>query len=222
MADRTPDDQWQDDVTLKLMGGDESAITDIRDRWATPIEKSICNRYSALTNADAEDVVSIAIWKFWRWRDQYDQSQGKIQTVLYKIARRIAEEWRSGRRKWQQAVLHEQGFDPEKLNEYLAPVTTSAPSDEPAGKPSPLLSAFAEVFAALPDIQRDLWQAKADADGYELDAKTLAIEMGHKYNDGVPYTAGTVRGYLSRAKDTIMREMKKKGFDLKSLGYIHD
>ncbi len=222
MADRTPEERWQEDVTLKMMGGDESAITDIHDRWAVPLERAIGKRYTALTNADAEDVVSIAIWKFWRWRAQYNGSQGKIQTVLYKIARRIAEEWRSGRRKWQQAHLHEQGFDPEKLDEYLAPVTTNVPSEEPSGKPTLLVKAFAEVFASLPDIQRDLWQAKADAGGYELNSITLAVEMGDKYNDGVPYTAATIRGYLSRAKDTIVREMKKKGFDLKSLGYIND
>jgi RNA polymerase sigma factor (sigma-70 family) len=222
MVNETPVDQWQDDITYKLMGGDESAISHIRDRWAVRLERAICKRYSVLSNADAEDVVSIAIWKLWRWREQYDGSQGLIQTVLYKIAFRVAEEWRSGRRKWQQAKLHEQGVDPEKLEISLASTREDSPVVDERNEQPPLYKALAEVFAKLPALHRDIWEAYRDANGYEVNAITLGVELGQKHNKGVPYPAATIRGYKSRAKNTIVLEMKKKGFDLKSLGYTND
>lgn len=222
MAKDASDEKWQEDATLKLMGGDESVITDILNRWAEPLGRTICKRYSALSNADAEDVVAVAVWRLWRWREQYDGSQGSIKAVLYKIARRIAEDWRCGKSKWQQAKLYEQGTDPEDLSQHLARATGEDDGSEEPSKVPPLHSALAGVFADLPALQREIWQTYADAGGFEVDASALGRELGRKHNNGVPYPGGTIRGYKSRAKETIVREMKKNGFDLKALGYIHD
>ena len=152
-------DKWQEDVTLKLWDGDETAISDILSRFSEPLQIAICKRYSTLLNADAEDVLAIAIWKFWKWREQYDPSKGPIQVVLYQIARRIAEEWRSGRRKWQQAKLYEQSVEPETLEEFLASTNEDEASDDQSGKPSPLHRAFQQVFSTLPPLHQDIWQA---------------------------------------------------------------
>lgn len=215
-------DKWQEDVTLKLWADDESAILDILSKFAIPLEKTLSLRYSSLQHADAEDVVAIAIMKFWYWRQQYDPDKSSIQTVLYRIAHNVALEWVSGRRNWQKAKLYEKGVDPEELEKFQSSITEDKESGKQSKEHIQLLRALNQVISTLPPLHQDIWQAFAEADNYKLNAAKLGAELGHKHNEGVPIPGTTIRGYKSRSKGVIVKEMKKKGFDLKKLGYIND
>lgn len=80
-----------------------------------------------------------------------------------------------------------------------------------------LLSEIQRVIAKLPPLQRDIWYAYAFAGNLTPDAGALGVELGMKYENGVPIPAGTIRVYKSRAIGTVKAEMKKLGYDLDRL-----
>lgn len=140
---------------------------------------------------------------------------------LFRIATRVASEARTGRLKWQKSKLLER-----ELDEHMEAILESpCDDDDPRAKETPELhKAVAELFASLSPLQQDIWTAFADAEtgGFELDATQLGVELGQKHDDGTPIPGGTIRVNKSRAKDKIIAELKKRGFDLKEMGYLDD
>ncbi len=213
----------QDDLTLRLWEGDDSAKGDLLRAWGGKILRAIGKRYPRLSEHDREDVVAEAIARFWQYyREIYDPALGTIGTLLYKIAVGVASERATGRYAWQKAMLKEHGHDAE----FFARIEVNEPDEEPpddvGAEKSPVQSALAECFDALSALQQDILFSYGSARANSLDASVVGRDLGNKHKNGVPIPAGTIRTNKSRAWDLLDKCMRKKGFDLNALGYTNE
>lgn len=222
MANKTTPADLQDDLTLKLWDGDDSAKGAILKAWGGRTMLAIIKGYPSLSADEIEDVISESMLRFWVYREKYDPARAKIGTLLYKIATRVASEHISGQLSWQKARIKEEGRDAQFFADIQADEPVTEPPDDVSAKPSPVQKALADCYAALPDLQRDILQAYGQAGHYPLEAATLGKEMGHKHKQGVPIPAVTIRVYRKRAWDNLELCMKKKNFDLQALGYTDE
>lgn len=222
MTDGPIDTDLQDELTLRLWDGDDSVKGELILAWAGKLESAINREFPALRGADAEDVVAESIRRFWDWRTKYDPEKAKILTVLYRIAVKVASEYRSGKYNWQK-IKFQQVDDPIAVVDQLNSTATSAPVEPESEPESRFLQAVKTAFESLPELQQDILQAYADADvgDYKLDAAALGLELGHKHKGGVPIPAVTIRGYKKRAKEAMQQKLSKAGYDLKKMGYTN-
>jgi DNA-directed RNA polymerase specialized sigma24 family protein len=222
MASKTNAGDLQDDLTLRLWGGDDSAKGEILKAWGGRTMLAVRKGYPTLSDDEVEDVICEAILRFWAGRANYDPQRAKVGTLLYKIATHVASEYLSGRLSWQKQRIKEAGQDAK----FFADVQAERPADDPPDdvglKQSPVQKALADCFAALSDLQKDILQRYADARGYEIDAATVGKDLGDKHKNGVPIPGGTIRTNKSRAWDSLDACMKKKSFDLKAMGYTNE
>lgn len=222
MADDKEARQHEEDLILRFWEGDESALAELACLYGPRIEKAIRGRFQSFNEHDAEDVVAEAIRRFWAWRARFDPAKARVGTVLYKFATNVARERRACRRRWEKAHAREEEYVDavhESLRAYDTEADREALDPEP---PSALLRAVAEIKGSLLPLEREIWEAYADAGDTDLNAGQLGIELGAKHNDGVPIPAGTIRVTKHRAKEKILRELAKRGFDLKTLGLTND
>jgi len=217
-----PDKQFDlskddDEFALHMWEGDESVKGEVLIRYGPALEKSIARRFPRLHSGEAEDVVCEAIRRFWESRDRYDPSIRPIRVLLYRICWQVATEYVTGHFSWQKARKLERSLD--------AAYSVAGPDDaeelelDAIENQNPaFIKTFGETFGRLDPIDREIWQAFADADGYPVDATQLGIELGIKYG-GTPIPGGTIRQRKRRAKQWLFAEMKNRGYDLKELGY---
>ena len=214
----------QEELVLRIWDGDEAAKGELVMQAAPAVLAIIAMNYPRLDEATVEDVVSEAIVQFWAWRANYDPEKASLQTCIYRIADHVAIELVTGRRKWQKARKKEAGGDAYRPDLVEKKHLIDTALDEIEAKKSPLLQNLAEAFTKLSPVERDIWWAfaKAASNDHELDAGGLGIELGRIHNGGVPYPAGTIRTYKSRAKQRLQLEMKRRGFNLQSIGIPDD
>lgn len=222
MAKSTQPANLEEDLTLKLWEGDETAKGELLVLWGNTLVGAIRKSFPTLSAEDAEDVVCEAIQRFWVWREKFDPSKSSIGSRLYWFAEKVAMEFRAGVLKKHQARVKEKGVDSEFFAGIATPMEEPEPPDDKGTSPSPVQRALQECFKALSDLQRDILQAYGDAGSYELDASSLGVELGHKHKAGVQIPAGTIRTNKSRAWDAMDLCMKKKNFDLAALGYSNE
>jgi DNA-directed RNA polymerase specialized sigma24 family protein len=204
-----------EDLTLRLWENDEDVQGELLLLFGGMIERAIAANFPRLKPIEVEDVVAEAIRRFWDWRKKYDGKRD-IRACLYRIALNVARELTGGRLKWQKArnrerIVSEEWFEHRRLrvDEQL---------DECEAKQPVLCKQLRHVIELLPEIQQDVIWAYGLAGDFPLDAAILGRELGEKYKGGVPIPAGTIRQYKRRAKETIITEMRKCGFDLEKLG----
>ena len=222
MDNKTELAELQDDLTLRMWEGDDSAKGELLVRWGGRVEKAIRHAFPSLTAEDAEDVVGEAIQRFWVWREKYDPQQSSIGSRLYWLAEKVAMEFRSGRLKQHRARIKERGVDAEFFSQIEAPVPDDKPPDETEEPQSPLQTALKDCFDSLSELQQDILRAYSESGDYPLEAATLGKELGEKHKGGVPIPAGTIRTNKSRAWDSIEKCMKRKNYDLAAMGYSDD
>ena len=206
-----------DEIVLRAWEDDEDVQGQILNELAPAIMSSIAQRFPTLSEVDVEDVVCQAILDFWSYRHQYDSNR-PLRPYLYRIAENQANLLVSSRLKWQKAKKLECQVDPPALHEFPAGSMIEDELDELERSKPDLIIELGKIIENLSSPQREIIQAYAQAGDYELDAGDLGVEFGEKFNNGVPYPAGTIRTNKSRAKATIEKEMRKKGFDISTLG----
>ncbi len=206
----------QDDLTLRLWEGDESAKGAILNAWGGRVLFAIRKRYSVSVD-DAEDIVCEAMMRFWEWREEYDPNKAKVGTVLYKIATNVAAERISGRLAWQKAKLKEEKWDAKYFEKVQADEQDADAPDDVGPNPSPLQEALRKCWESLPALQQDILRAFSDAGAYVLEAATLGRELGAKHRGGTPIPGGDIRVYKKRGWDSLERCMKKKNHDISDL-----
>jgi RNA polymerase sigma factor (sigma-70 family) len=200
----TSPDAWesmQDDVALRLMEGDENVLVDLLRHFAPALEECLYGRYkSCLSREDIEDVVAVAVRQLWDYRSQYDDKLAKVWTLLYLFANREAQDVIS--LGWHRARQRETTNVAELLENRATPPSHEERPTPPKAREA-LLRDLRDVVSKLPDDQRKILLAKAMAPDGEVTAGMLADEMG--------MPDGTVRVYLTRAKQTVRREMARRG-----------
>ena len=208
MDELVSDEDLHDEVALKVLEGDESTLEDILHHYAPPIEKALYKKYSGLlSNADIEDILSIAIMKLWMHRQQYDDRRGSVRTYLYRIADNSAKDLiKTG---WHQARRLERYSEKDFL-EHTVVVENHMLQKVSIEKETPVQSrmsnATQKVLNGLPEIQRKILWADAMADGV-ADSAELGKKLG-----GHP--SATIRQYRMRAKKAFREGMRKLGFEI--------
>lgn len=215
-----PSHSPDDDLVLRAWEGDEEVKGAIILRFVPALERAIGHRFGRLHSGEVEDVVAEAIRRFWVARMKFDPHRVRLGACLYRLSKQVACEYTSGRLKWQKARLLEESNHDAFFETHSGPDAADLELDRIETSNSPLLKALGEEFHRLDPMERDIWQTFADADGYEVDASQLGIEMGEKYKGGVAIPGGTIRVIKHRAKDKLVRGMAARGFDLKKMGYI--
>jgi len=199
------EDTWselQEDVALRLWDGDETVLTVILSRYAPAIEICLFQKYKrVLTREDIEDVVAFAVMALWEYRKSYDDHKASVWTLLYRMADCKAKDVIA--LGWHRAKQLEVGNGQALLAEravVAGSLTDAAPT------PSKLLLDLGKVVASLPDDQQRILVAKSLAPDGEVTAGILGEELA--------MPEGTVRVYLSRAKQTVKQEMTRRGYNL--------
>jgi RNA polymerase sigma factor (sigma-70 family) len=192
----------QQDVALRLWDGDQTVLTVILTSYAPAIEACLFKKYRrVLTREDIEDVVALAVMALWEYRASYDDKKGTVWTLLYCMADCKAKDVIA--LGWQKARQLEIGNGHELLAQRA---TTRPPSTDSPPPSNKLLVELNRVVAELPEDQQRILIAKSLAPDGEVTAGILGEELG--------MPEGTVRVYLSRAKQTVRREMARRGYTL--------
>lgn len=202
-----PEQELQDEITLKVLESDESALEDMLRHYAPKIESALAGKYRGLlNNSDMEDVVSMAIMKFWEAREAYDDKKSSIRSYLYCIANNVAKDIL--KHGWHKASRLECVVEQDLIEQSLKvenhpnqPVPDSVNLMEPKE-----IEAVNKVLATLPEIQRKILLADALTDDVEDSA-----ELGERLGG---YPAATIRQYRMRARTALREGIKKLGFDV--------
>lgn len=211
MMAESADDQ---DMTLRVWDGDEAVLGELVMKHYGAIKRFIQKSYPRLSDEDVEDIVSVGIYRFWSCRQRYD-GQRPLGPWLCQFAINVAKESVARRFKWQKARQLEVQVD--FPIESAAAKETEDKLDRVEAQNPKLLSDIQRVIAELSPLQREIWSAYAFSGNLTPDAGALGVELGKKYENGIPIPAGTIRVYKSRAINLVKAEMKKLGYDLDRL-----
>lgn len=213
-ANSTSVDQLE--LAFRLMENDQTALAEILTHFGGGIMRFLEASYPSFNMHDAEDVLSIAIHKLWERRHQYDESEGQLQTYLYKIADNTAKDiFKCG---WAKARELPDDFGDENrvdlIAEYLPPEDESKRQRKDREKKfRNELAALHSIIDELPTKERQVILSDVQAKDRVSDASKLAVELR--------IAIGSVRGYRSRAWKTIRTKMRELGYELPPEGETH-
>lgn len=199
--------ELQDEITLKVLESDESALEDILHHYAPKIECALARKYHGLlSNSDMEDVLSMAIMRFWDAREKYDDKKSSIRSYLYRIADNVAKDilkhgWHKARRMER---IVEQDFIEQSLKKEKH-LNQPVSDDKNPTKPKEI-EAINKVLASLSKVKREILMADAMTDDV-ADSAELGERLGG-------YPAATIRQYRMRARIALQKGMKKLGFNI--------
>lgn len=205
-----PDD---DSIVLRVWDGDKDVLGPLLVKHAGAIEVMIRGAFPNLE--DPEDVVAEAFRRFWESRDSFD-GERSVRGYVYGIARHVALEVTACRLNWQKARELEVSVDADVVARFPGDELEDRLDELEGGRPK-LLVDLREVLNELRPIRRAVIEAYSLAGDYELDAGQLGIELASEFNDGVPIPASSIRGHKKRARDEIIAEMSKRGYNLERL-----
>jgi RNA polymerase sigma-70 factor (ECF subfamily) len=181
-----PYEQALADVTARLLGGQSQALGDILRLLGARTERVIRGRLGrALSEADYEDVISIALFRLWQRRDRFDPSRSTLDQWFYVLARNAALDLVRRHRR--------QREDPagDDLDRLPAPVAAAGP-------------------APASELRRDLWRALENVSDVDrrillsgLTENELSRELGIK--------PGTIRVRRLRTKEKLRSVLKDLG-----------
>ena len=195
-----------DDPGLGEIGG-EAFLEDLL-RTEGPVVKSVLmQKFSgALSGADIDDVLAVALNRVWVKRAGFDVARGSLRAWFFRIAHNCAVDvlkhgWHRAR---QLEVPASHDFIAELPGKATEPET---PEPEPAQ--AEIYRVVRELIAALPETQRRIIWADAQHEHGPTPSKDLARELD------IPL--GTVRVYRKRALDRLRRELEKRQLDPDSI-----
>src|SRR6185369_5830968 len=113
MISRAPEDDPQiryertlADLASRLVSGQAHALKDILQVLGRRTERVIRGRLGhALSDADYEDVLSIALFRLWQRRDRFDPSRARLDRWFYVLARNTAIDMLRSRRSFKEEVV---------------------------------------------------------------------------------------------------------------------
>lgn len=104
-----------DQLVGRLRARDESALTQLYDRYANAVY-ALALRITDDVGA-AEEISLDAFWQLWQQAERFDGSQGSLQNWLFTMARSRAIDWVRARTA-QKRTMHE---DPSAVNDVRRP-----------------------------------------------------------------------------------------------------
>lgn len=153
--------------------------------------------HGLLREADAEDVMVVALQRVWLHRARFDATRGSLRAWFYRIADHTARDWL--KRGWQKARMLE--VVPDEC--FWEQVECRTPEQTVTVHPS-TREMVRGLIDALPEVQRRIvWADALCPDGGPASSEWLATELG------IP--TGTVRVYRKRGLDRLRTLMTERG-----------
>lgn len=199
---QTIPDPVQSALADRLQRNDETVLRDILQAFGPATEARLRKHYPFFQHHDFEDILAEALYQLWKDRHKFDAGRGSLSNWFLVLAKSKAEDIRKSKR-----------FKARDL-ECSADVAGFAVSDDGEEESATPLSAeqqdLLDILRELPDDERRIIGAYANADGTEAWAANLAIELG--------ISSGLIRVKRLRIEKKIRREMQKRGHILTSSG----
>ena len=200
---QTIPDPVQSALADRLQHHDETVLRDILQAFGPSTEARLRKQYPFFQHPDFEDILAEALYQLWKDRHKFDAGRGSLQNWFHVLAKSRAEDIRKSK-----------GYKARDL-ECSADVAGFAVSPEDDEEPpsSPLSAEqqdLLDILNDLPDEERRIIAAYANADGTEAWAANLANELG--------ISSGLIRVKRLRIEKKIRREMQKRGHILTGSG----
>jgi RNA polymerase sigma factor (sigma-70 family) len=197
-------DPVQSVLADRLQRGDETVLRDILQAFGPGTEGRLRRHYPFFQHPDLEDILAEALYQLWKDRHKFDAGRGSLQNWFHVLAKSKAEDLRKS--KGHKARDLECSVDVAGFA-----VAWDEGEDEPLSAPlSPEQQDLLDIVRELPEDERRILGAYANADGSEAWAANLAMELG--------ISSGLIRVKRLRIEKKIRREMQKRGHILTGSG----
>lgn len=196
----------QPDLGERLRAADEQTLVEILRLYGPFVIAILRSRfYGVLSASDIDDVLSIALFRVWQARENYDGMRSSLRVWFLRIAENAARDvLKCG---WQKARRQEVSTDPPRLAEYAdARKNGHADLSDQGLLERPEQSDLREILADLPEAQRRIILADAHSRDRVASSEYLAAELG------MPVSSVPV--YRKRAIDKIRKELRRRGYDV--------
>ena len=194
------------DLGERLRAADEQTLAEILRLYGPFVIAILRSRFQGvLSPSDVDDVVSIALFRLWQARENYDGMKSSLRVWFLRIAENAARDvlkfgWHKARRK-------EVSTEPPRLAEYADPRKNGhAEASEIGLLERPEQSDLREILADLPEAQRRIILADALSRDRVASSEYLAAELE------IPVASVPV--YRKRAIDKIRKELRRRGYDV--------
>jgi RNA polymerase sigma-70 factor (ECF subfamily) len=174
-------------IAVRLAAGDQQALQQTLDVLGPSVAGLLRQHFgAALQEADIEDVMSIALYRLWIYRQQYQVKRSSLKTWLFLLARSAALD-----------LLRKSGRERQRLGRENSGSMTEAPTivSRPIQETERLRQVLQTSLESLGDTDRRIILAYALKQGQEPWATELAEELH------IP--AGTIRVRRARLFEKI-------------------
>jgi RNA polymerase sigma factor (sigma-70 family) len=196
----------QPDLGERLRAADEQTLAEILRLYGPFVIAILRSRFQGVLNAgDIDDVLSIALFKLWQVRENYDGMKSSLRVWFLRIAENAARDvlkfgWHKARRK-------EVSTEPPRLAEYTDPRKNGRPETiESEMLARPKHSDLREILENLPEHWRRILLADALARDSVASSEYLAAELD--------LPASSVPVYRKRAIEKVRKELRRRGHEV--------
>lgn len=196
----------QPDLGERLRAADEQTLAEILRLYGPFVIAILRSRfYGVLSASDIDDVLSIALFRVWQARDNYDGLRSSLRVWFLRIAENAARDvLKFG---WQKARRKEVSTNPPRLAEYTDARNNGDTEVSDQGLlERPEQSDLREILADLPEAQRRIILADAHSRDRVASSEYLAAELD------IPVSSVPV--YRKRAIDKVRKELRRRGYDV--------
>ena len=201
---QTIPDPVQSALADRLHCNDETVLRDILQAFGPATEARLRKHYPFFQHHDFEDILAEALYQLWKDRHKFDASRGSLHNWFLVLAKSKAEDIRKSKRFKARDL---------ECSADVARFAVSSDDGEEEPDTTPLGAEqqdLLDILRDLPDDERRIIGAYADADGTEAWAANLAIQLG--------ISSGLIRVKRLRIEKKIRREMQKRGHILTGSG----
>ncbi len=200
----------QPDLGERLRSAEEQTLSEILQLYGPSVSAILRSRYRGVLNSsDVDDVLSIALFRLWQARENYDDQKSSLRVWFLRIAENAARDvLKVG---WYKARQKEVSTASPRLAEYSDPRKNGRTQEKPEPSEPSLLehpkhSDLREILADLPEVGRRIILADALARDRVACSEFLAEDLG--------ISASSVPVYRKRAMEKIRKELRRRGHDV--------
>ena len=200
----------QPDLGERLLAADEETLAEILRLYGPSVGAVLCARFHGVLNAsDIDDVLSIALFRLWQARENYDARKSSLRVWFLRIAENAARDvLKFG---WYKARRREVSTDPPRLAEHADARKNGRADHSSESLKTNLLdhpshSDLREILADLPETQRRILLADALSRDRVASSEFLAAELD------IPATSVPV--YRKRAIEKVRKALRRRGHDV--------
>jgi RNA polymerase sigma factor (sigma-70 family) len=185
-----PEDPLQ--LALRLKQGDEAALAVVLHTLGPRVEGGLKKRHPGLRAEDLEDVLSLASYRLWQSRSQFDPARGSLASWFFIIADNLARD-----------LVRKEKRRPETLNDPDQLPDRAGWAGDEAEETFPSRGELSKIVQRLSHVDNHIISVYAHTGGQGPWAAALAEDLG--------LSAGAIRVRCHRIKEKIRKEMAALG-----------